>query len=117
MLVTVSVFFITLFIYQQSLILKRISLLENQTIITGSQFVSNPSAEIEFKLLQNKLLLRKLNSGQVTITKRQLEKFMDSYNNLEHKYEDLIQIIDDDPELKQMLEKKLNKKNKKKFNL
>lgn len=116
-LVTVSVFFITLFIYQQSLILKRISLLENQTIVTGSQFVSNPSAEIEYKLLQNQLLLRKLNIGQVTITKRQLEKFMDSYNNLEHKYEDLIQIIDDDPELKQMLEKKLNEKNKKKFNL
>ena len=116
-LVTVSVFFIALFIYQQSLILKRISLLENQTIITGSQFVSSPSADLEYKLLQNNLLLRKLNTGKVTITKRQLEKFMDSYDNLEQKYEDLIRIIDDDPELKQMLEKKLNEKNKKKFNL
>jgi hypothetical protein len=116
-LVTVSVFFIALFIYQQSLILKRISLLENQTIVTGSQFVSNPSADLDYKLLQNKLLLRKLNNKQVIITKRQLEKIMDSYDNLEHKYEDLIQIIDDDPELKQMLEKKLNEKNNKKFNL
>jgi hypothetical protein len=116
-LITVSVFFVALFIYQQSLILKRISLLENQTIVTGSQFVSNPSADIDYKLLQNKLSLRKLIPGQVTITKKQLEKFMDSYENLEQKYEDLIRIIDDDPELKQMLEKKLNEKNKKKFNL
>jgi len=116
-LVTVSVFFIALFVYQQSLILKRISLLENQTVVTGGQFVSNPSIDVDYKLLQNKLLLRKLNTGQVTITKSQLEKFMDSYDNLEQKYEDLIRIIDDDPELKQLLEKKLNEKNKKKFNL
>ena len=116
-LITVSVFLIALFIYQQSLILKRISLLENQTVVTGSQFVSNPSVDLEYKLLQNKLLLRKLNNGKVTITKRQMEKFMDSYDNLEHKYEDLIQIIDDDPELKQMLEKKLSERSKKKFNL
>jgi hypothetical protein len=116
-LVTVSVFFVGLFIYQQSLILRRISLLENQMVVTGSQFVSSSSVDLEYKLLQNKLLLRKLNTGQVTITKRQMEKFMDSYDNLEHKYQDLIQIIDDDPELRQMLEKKLSEKNKKKFNL
>jgi hypothetical protein len=116
-LITVSVFFVALFIYQQSLILKRISLLENQTVVTGGQFVSNPSVNIEKKLRQNKLLLRKLNAGEVTITKRELEKFMDSYDNLEHKYEELIRIIDDDPELKQMLEKKLDEKSKKKFNL
>jgi hypothetical protein len=114
-LVTVSVFFVGLFIYQQSLILRRISLLENQMVVTGSQFVSSSSVDLEYKLLQNKLLLRKLNTGQVTITKRQMEKFMDSYDNLEHKYQDLIQIIDDDPELRQMLEKKLSEKNKKKF--
>jgi hypothetical protein len=116
-LIAVSVFFVALFIYQQSLILKRISLLENQTVVTGSQFVSRPSVDPEDKIMLNKLSVRKLNTGSITITERQLEKFTNSYNELEHKYKDLIQLIEDDPELKQMLENKLTEKNKKKFNL
>ena len=116
-LVTVSVFFIGLFIYQQSLILRRISLLENQSIITGSQFVRSPYSGLEDKLMLKKLSVRNMNAGSITITERQLEKYMNSYNELEHKYKDLIQLINGDPELKQMLEKKLTEKNKKKFNL
>lgn len=116
-LVSVSVFFVGLFIYQNSMILRRISLLENQTIVTGNQFVSEPYSGLEEKLMLKKLSVRKLKYGSITITEKQLEKFADSYNELEIKYKDLIQLIDDDPELKQMLEKKLSEKNKKKFNL
>lgn len=116
-LITVSVFFIGLFIYQQSLILRRISILENQTIITGSQFVRSSYSGLEDKLMLKRLSVRKMNSGSITITKKQLEKFADSYNELESRYKDLIKIIEDDPELKKSLEEKLKETNKKKFNL
>jgi hypothetical protein len=116
-LVTVSVFFIGLFIYQQSLILRRISILENQTIISGSQFVRSPYSGLEDKLILKRLSVRKMNSGSITITEKQLEKFADSYNELESKYKDLIKIIEDDPEMKRLLEEKLKETNKKKFNL
>ena len=116
-LISVSVFFIGLFIYQQSLILRRISILENQTIISGSQFVRSPYSGLEDKLILKRLSVRKMNSGSITITEKQLEKFADSYNELESKYKDLIKIIEDDPEMKRLLEEKLKETNKKKFNL
>lgn len=116
-LITVSFFFIGLFIYQQSLILKRISRLENQTIISGNQFIRSPYSGLEDKLMLKKLSVRKINSGNITITEKQLEKFADSYNELESKYKDLIKIIEDDPELKKSLEEKLKETKKKKFNL
>jgi len=116
-LITVSVFFIGLFIYQQSLILRRISLLESQTIITGSQFVRGPYSGLEDKLMLKKLSRRNMNAGSITITEKQLEKFADSYNELESKYKDLIKIIEDDPDLKKSVEEKLKETNKKKFNL
>jgi hypothetical protein len=61
--------------------------------------------------------IRRLNTIPVTITKRQLDKLVNSYNELEQKYKDLIQLIDDDPELKLMLEKKLTERNINKLNL
>lgn len=116
-LITVSVFFIGLFIYQQSLILRRISLLEKQMIITGSQFVRTPYSDLEDKLMLKKLSMRNRNEGSITITERQLEKIADSYYELEVKYKDLIKIIEDDPEIRKLLEEKLKETNKKKFNL
>jgi hypothetical protein len=116
-LIVVSIFFVGLFIYQQSLILKRINLLENQTVVTGSQFVSRTSSSIEEELMLNRFSIRRLNTIPVTITKKQVDKLVNSYNELEHKYKDLIQLINDDPELKLMLEKKLTERNIKKLNL
>jgi hypothetical protein len=116
-LITVSLFFVGLFIYQHSLILKRISFLENQTVITGSQVVNRTSFSMEDKMMLNDLSYRRLYNRQATITRRDLEKYLDSYNELENKYKDLIRLIEDDPGLKKMLEEKLTEKNSKKFNL
>jgi len=46
-----------------------------------------------------------------------LEEMVNSYNEIEHKYKDLMRIIEDDPELKKILEEKLSEKNRKKLNL
>lgn len=116
-LVAASVLIISVFAYQQSLILKRINTLEKQTIISGNQFVTGMLDDSEEKLMLYKLTGRKLSSGRITISDRQVKQLMNSYNDLQEKYKDLKKLIEDDPELKQLLEKKLSEKNKKKFNL
>lgn len=116
-LITISFFFIGLFIYQQSLILRRISLLETQSIITNSQFVRSPYSGLEEKLMLKKFSMRNRNEGSITITERQLEKIADSYYELESRYKDLMKLIENDPELKKSIEEKLKEMNRKKFNL
>ena len=116
-LVAVSILIISIFAYQQSLILKRINTLEKQTVISGNQFVTETTADIEEKMMLYKLTGRKLPKGNITISERKMKQFMNSYNELQDKYKDLVKIIEENPELKKLIEEKLSEKNKKKFNL
>jgi hypothetical protein len=116
-LVAVSVFIISIFAYQQSLILKRINALEKQTVISGNQFVTESTADIEGKMMLYKLTGRKLPKENIALSEKKMKQFMNSYNELQGKYKDLIKIIEENPELKKLIEEKLSEKNKKKFNL
>ena len=116
-LITVSFSLIALFIYQQLLILKRIDRLESQSVGAGSQFVRMNQAEPYNIITTDNLTRLRLKTGRIALDKKQINELMNSYNEMEHKYKDLIRIIEDDPELKKLLEEKLSEKNKKKFNL
>jgi hypothetical protein len=116
-LITVSFSLITLFIYQQLLILKRIDMLESQTATSGSQFVRMNLADPNNSITTDNLTRLRLKTGRIVLDKKQINELMNSYNEMEHKYKDLIRIIEEDPELKKILEEKLSEKNKKKFNL
>ncbi len=116
-LITVSFSLIALFIYQQVLILKRIDMLERRTTTAGSQFVKMNQAEPYNIITTDNLTRLRLITGRVALDKKQINELVNSYNEIEHKYKDLIRIIEDDPELKKLLEEKLSEKNKKKFNL
>jgi hypothetical protein len=116
-LVAASVLIISVFAYQQSLILKRINTLEKQTVISGNQFATESTADIDGKMMLNKLTGHILPKGNITISERKMKQFMNSYNELQGKYKDLVKIIEENPELKKLIEEKLSEKNKKKFNL
>jgi hypothetical protein len=116
-LVAASVLIISVFAYQQSLILKRINTLEKQTLVSGNQFVTGTSDDIEEKLMLYKLTGRKLSTERITISERRMKQLINSYTELQDKYKDLIKIIEEDPELKKLIEEKLSEKNKEKFNL
>lgn len=116
-LITLSFSLITLFIYQQLLILKRIDVLESQTAAAGSQFVRMYQTEPYNYITSDNLTWLKLKTGRIVLDKKQINELMNSYNEMEHKYKDLIRIIEDDPELRKLLEEKLSEKNKKKLNL
>jgi hypothetical protein len=116
-LVAASVLIISVFAYQQSLILKRINTLEKQTVISGNQFVTETNADVEEKMMLYKLTGRKLPKGNITVSEKKMKQFMNSYNELQDKYKDLVKIIEENPELKKLIEEKLSEKSKKKFNM
>jgi hypothetical protein len=115
-LIAASFLIIGLFVFQQTLIIKHVSLLERQAILSESQF--NPAASSD---LQEKMLLYKITSEKslenITISERQLNRLLRSYDDLETKYRDLLKLIEDDPVLKQYINEKISGENKRKYNL
>jgi len=115
-LIAASLIVIIVFSCQQTIILKRINNLDNRAIFIEDQIVTG-SADNAGRTLFYRLSGQKLPSKGITISEKQLNRIMNSYNELEEKYRDLIKLIEEDPELKNYVESKLNEKSKKKLNL
>jgi DNA gyrase/topoisomerase IV subunit A len=64
-----------------------------------------------------KLTGRRISASDLEISGKQLEQILNSYNELQEKYSDLIKIIEEDPALKESIEKKLAEERNKKSNL
>jgi hypothetical protein len=56
-------------------------------------------------------------SKNITISERQMKELIESVNELQLKYKDLENLIEEDPELKKMIEKKLIENNRTNNNL
>ena len=64
-----------------------------------------------------RITTRRFPSKSITISEKQLEQLLDSVNELQIHYKDLLNLIEEDPELKKMIEKKLNENNLTKIKL
>ncbi len=113
-LITASVLLVMFFIWQQSIILNRIDFLSRQTIIENAETISNPASEVERGIMMYKITGRRLPSHNLTISEKQMNQLLDSVYELQVKYKDLIKLIEDDPELKSSIEKKLKDHNQQK---
>jgi hypothetical protein len=116
-LITASIVLVLIFVYQQAVILKRIDFLSKQTIIIDRENKSSPSVEIEKMLMNYQNSGRRFPSRTITISERKMRELIESVNELEIKYKDLENLIDEDPELKKLIEKKLIENNHSKINL
>jgi hypothetical protein len=116
-LITASCALVLVFIYQQGIILKRIDTLGKQTIITDKGNNKTPSDEIERLLTGYKNSGRLFSTRSITISEGQMKELLESVKELQIKYKDLEKIIDEDPELKKMIEKKLMENDHTKINL
>ena len=115
-LITASIIIVVVFVYQQTVILRRVSRLDNRTMYIENQMFSGSKDE-DGRILFYRLSGQKLPAKSIIISEKQLDQIMESYNELEEKYSDLIKLIEEDPELKNYVEEKLNEKNRKKLNL
>jgi hypothetical protein len=106
-LITASCALVLIFIYQQGIILKRIDTLSRQTVVNNKANIKAPSDEIERLLTVYKNSGHLFSSRNITISEGQMKDLLESVKELQIKYKDLEKLIEDDPDLKRMIEKKL----------
>jgi len=116
-LVAASILLILFFIYQQTMILQGVNIINKRAIISEAESFSVSKEEIGKQLMILRLTGRRISAGELSITEKQLEQLIDSYNELQEKYRDLVKIIEEDPMLKDYFEKKLDEGKTKKTNL
>ena len=109
-LITASILIILIFAYQQTLILSRISSLERKEILTENADLTDIDNSLKGKLFLYKITGRKIPVKNITLSEKQAEQIIDSFNELQSKYSDLVKLIEEDPELKEYIENKLAEK-------
>jgi len=116
-LITASVILVAFFIWQQGTIIKQINYLSSQPVMIESESISFQTGFSGNKVMMLKLFGKRLPSQNVTISKEQMDTLLDSVNDLQTKYRDLINLIEEDPELKKYFENKLTEMNRTKIKL
>jgi hypothetical protein len=106
-LIAASCALVLIFIYQQGIILKRIDTISKQTVVNNKSSIKTPSDEIERLLTGYKNSGHLFPSRNITISEGQMKDLLESVKELQIKYKDLEKIIEEDPDLKKMIEKKL----------
>jgi len=107
-LITAAIILVGVFIYQQAFILKQVNNISKQVVSIGNESASVSSSELDKKLTLYKISARLSPGNEIKISENQLEELLDSYKTLQVKYKDLMRIIEEDPELKQYIENKLD---------
>jgi hypothetical protein len=116
-LIAASVVMVMIFVYQQGVILKRIDKISRQVVVSDKEIIPTIDDKIEKLLMVYKNSGRKFPSKTITISEGQMKELLESVKDLQIKYKDLEELIDGDPELKKMIEKKLTDSNRTKINL
>lgn len=115
-LITVSFVVLLIFVYQQAVILKRINSIDRQAIFSVSQLIPDNPERPESRFLFKKAEYNiPVTSGK--LTGRQVDELIDSFIELKGKYKEILKMIEEDPILKNYVEKKLSQKERKKLNL
>jgi hypothetical protein len=105
-----------IFVYQQAVILKRINSIDRQAIFSVSQLLPDNPERADSRFLYKKTDYNiPISTG--TLTGRQVDELINSFIELKEKYKDILKIIEEDPILKNYIEKKLSQKDRKKLNL
>lgn len=116
-LIAVSVMLVTLFVYQHSMIVKQLNWISSQIVFYQERPIRTTQPELVSQLKLLKISGRKFNLQSSTISEEQMEMLPESIDKLKTDYNNLMRIIQDDPELKKLIEKKLDEINQTKVKL
>ena len=109
-LIGASMILVLIFVVQQNTILKQIDYLNKQIIVKNY----DPAEVIEQKL---ELYNLRGSSQSVMIPEEDLYQILDSLSTLKFKYEEVMNLLESDPELKKVVEEKLKRNIRAKFNM
>jgi hypothetical protein len=110
-LITVSVMLVAIFIYQQSMIVKQLNWLSTQIVINQERPVYTTQSDLVSRMKLLKISGSRIQHKNSTISEQQLDMLIESFDRLQTDYDNLMKIIQENPELKEMIEKKLREKN------
>jgi hypothetical protein len=116
-LIVASVTLVLVFAYQQAIIIRRIDSLSRQTIVSEKENASTHEDEMGKMVVMLRNAGRRFPSNSITISEKQMKELIESVNELQLKYKDLENLIEGDPELKKMIQKKLMENSRTKINL
>ena len=114
-LVAASFALLGFFLWQQNSILNQIDELGKQVRSNKTISPYDPSVSIEKKHMLLRLSQEK--SGNIVVSQEDLSKLLDSINNLNIRYKDLLDAMDDYPVLKKQVEENLQKNFKSRIKL
>lgn len=113
-LVGVAVLLVLVFIFQQAFIFKQVKDISKQIVIMGNGYSQFSASELDKRLTLYKISSRLSTGREIRISESQLKELLESYDDLQVRYKDIIRVIEEDPELKKYIEDKLIEiKNKK----
>ena len=108
-LVTAAMLLIAFFGYQQIIILQRINELAEQKI-QGAIFTKTDFSEETYnRNMIYSITRKKFPDTNITVSEKEIEKMIRSVNKLQLKYGDLFYLIENDPQIKEYVENKMNK--------
>jgi hypothetical protein len=116
-LIMASVLLVLAFGYQQTMIMKRINSLDSQARSAGVRMINGTYDGIDDKLLLYRLSDWKPTDKPLKISNRQMNRLIEEINDLQIKYDDLMQLIEESPDLKKYIGDKITEKNRKKLKL
>lgn len=111
-MVAVSTILLVLFVWQQVSLMKQINYLSSKIVSSEMEYISDEPDIILKKLMMYKLSGKRLPAQYITISKEKMDLLLESVNDLEGKYRELLFLIQDDPELSRYIENKLVERNK-----
>ena len=107
-LVAASVFLAVMFVFQQSIIMKQINHLSRQIESNGKDVSAVTGDLPDSRLMMFSFPGRKLQILRKNNSDKQVEELFRSIDQLQKEYKGLHRIIEEDPELKKLIEKRLS---------
>ncbi|HAM08977.1 MAG: hypothetical protein A2X05_17390 [Bacteroidetes bacterium GWE2_41_25] len=116
-LIATSVMLVALFVYQQSVIVNQLNWISRQIVINEERPIRATQPEFVRQLKLLKITGGRYNMMNSSISEDQIEILIESVDKLQTDFDNLMKIIQDDPDLKELIEKKLNEKEQRKVKL
>ena len=107
-LITVSVFLVIMFIFQQSIMMKQINHLSRQIDSYERDASGLPGEYPDRRMMMLRFSEKRLPFFRKARSEKQVEELFRTIDQLKKEYKDLDKMIKEDPELKKLIEKKLS---------
>jgi hypothetical protein len=94
---------------EQAITIKRINNLSGQIYVNNGSVRTTLPEDFSNKMRLIRLYGSKAAESKIPVSEKDIDRFIESVNDLQTRYKDVLEIINSDPELKKYYEEKINK--------